>query len=163
MNNKKTSPVLHLMCGLPCSGKTTLAKQLSKEFNGVRFSPDEWLYELGLDFYDDEARIRVEKLQWQFAQELLKSGNSVILENGFWLKIERENFRSIASQWGITTKIHFLDTSLKELENRLIKRNKLFIPTVPKVNPDNLAKWAALFEPPTKEELLYDIHSIKQF
>jgi len=36
---------------LPSSGKTTLAKQ------------HEWLYDLGLDFYDDEIRIQVEKLQ----------------------------------------------------------------------------------------------------
>ena len=142
------------MCGLPGSGKTTLAKQLSKECNAVRFSPDEWLYELGLDFYDDKARIRVEKLQWQLAQELLKSGNSVILENGFWLKAERDNYRSLASQWGVSTKIYFLDMNLEELKDRLIERNKLCTPIVPKVNLDNLTKWAALFEPPTEEELL---------
>ena len=97
MKNKRIFPVLHLMCGLPGSGKTTLAKQLSKECNAVRFSPDELLYNLGLDCYDDEIRIRVEKLQWQLAQELLKSGNSVIFESGFWLKIERDNCRSMAS------------------------------------------------------------------
>ena len=154
MKNKRIFPVLHLMCGLPGSGKTTLAKQLSKECNAVRFSPDEWLYNLGLDFYDDEIRIRVEKLQWQLAQELLKSGNSVILENGFWLKTERDSYRSIASEWGVTTKIHFLDMNLDEIRNRIIERNKLCIPTVPLVNLDSLSKWAALFEPPVKEELL---------
>ena len=154
MKNKRISPVLHLMCGLPGSGKTTLAKQLSKECNAVRFSPDEWLYNLGLDCYDDEIRIRVEKLQWQLAQELLKSGNSVILENGFWLKTERDSYRSIASEWRVTTKIHFLDMNLNELRNRIIERNKLCIPTVPLVNLDSLSKWAALFEPPVKEELL---------
>ena len=33
---------LHLMVGLPCSGKTTLAKQLEQERSALRLTPDEW-------------------------------------------------------------------------------------------------------------------------
>lgn len=36
-------PTLFLMCGLPGSGKTTLAKQLERERSALRLTPDEWL------------------------------------------------------------------------------------------------------------------------
>ena len=33
---------LHLMVGLPCSGKTTLAQKLERERSALRLTPDEW-------------------------------------------------------------------------------------------------------------------------
>ena len=33
---------LHLMVGLPCSGKTTLARKLEHERSALRLTPDEW-------------------------------------------------------------------------------------------------------------------------
>ena len=33
---------LHLMVGLPCSGKTTLARQLEQQYSALRPTPDEW-------------------------------------------------------------------------------------------------------------------------
>src|SRR5262249_39568873 len=38
----KSLATLHLMVGLPCSGKTTLAKQLEHERSALRLTPDEW-------------------------------------------------------------------------------------------------------------------------
>ncbi|WP_395697799.1 AAA family ATPase [Methylocella sp.] len=33
-------PIVHLICGLPGSEKTTLARQLEQQGKGVRLSPD---------------------------------------------------------------------------------------------------------------------------
>src|SRR5690242_19062107 len=33
---------LHLIVGLPCSGKTTLARQLERQYSALRLTPDEW-------------------------------------------------------------------------------------------------------------------------
>src|SRR6476659_6415304 len=33
---------LHLMVGLPCSGKSTLARTLEHEHSALRLTPDEW-------------------------------------------------------------------------------------------------------------------------
>jgi hypothetical protein len=33
---------LHLGCGLPCAGKTRLARQLEQEYAALRLTPDEW-------------------------------------------------------------------------------------------------------------------------
>jgi predicted kinase len=51
---------LIIICGLPGSGKTTLAKTLERQLAAVRFSPDEWLDALSLDIYDEERRGKIE-------------------------------------------------------------------------------------------------------
>ncbi len=33
---------LHLICGLPCAGKTTLERQLEQDYAALRLTPDEW-------------------------------------------------------------------------------------------------------------------------
>ena len=46
-----------LLCGLPGSGKTTLARKLAEEPHAVRLSPDEWLAGFGFDLFDEAARL----------------------------------------------------------------------------------------------------------
>jgi len=84
---------LILICGLPGSGKTTLAKQLAPEARAVRLSPDEWKHALGIDYYDEDGRVRLEERLWRMAQELLALGQSVVMENGFWAEEERDELR----------------------------------------------------------------------
>jgi predicted kinase len=88
------TPTFHMICGLPGSGKSTLAKEIEAQTGAVRFARDEWLLDLGHQLYDEAARAKVEALQWKLAQRLLSAGVSVILENGFWSKSERDLERS---------------------------------------------------------------------
>ena len=55
-----TEARLILICGLPGSGKTTLAKQLAAEVPAVRLCPDEWKHDLGIDYYDEPRRVQLE-------------------------------------------------------------------------------------------------------
>jgi predicted kinase len=153
MMDRNKRPVLHLICGLPGSGKTTLGKQLEHDCNAVRFSPDDWLYRLGIDFYDETGRAKVEGLQWELAQRLLRHGNDVVLENGFWSKKERDGYRAVAGAIGATTKVHFLDVPMAELKSRIVRRNQMRDASTPEVDPSSLDDWAAMFEPPTDDEL----------
>jgi adenylylsulfate kinase-like enzyme len=75
---------LVLLCGLPGSGKTTLAKRLEHEIPAVRLCPDEWMADLGIDLFDERTRDRLETRFWDHARELLRLGQTVILEFGFW-------------------------------------------------------------------------------
>lgn len=52
---KSLQPRLIIVCGLPGSGKTSRAKALERELRAVRFSPDEWMQELAVDLFDEDA------------------------------------------------------------------------------------------------------------
>jgi predicted kinase len=140
---------LVLICGLPGSGKTTLALRLARELPAIRLNPDEWLHNLGLPPQAPQARDRVESLQWQMAQALLRIGTSVVLESGFWRRKERDEFRDRARALGAAVELRYLDVPIPELARRLDRR----APTAPPVEPAEIASWAAVFEPPGAAEL----------
>ena len=100
-------PNLILVCGLPGSGKTTIARRLEQETGAIRLNIDEWVAALGVDFFDFEFRLRLESRLYEHGITLLKLGQSIILEDGLWTRDERDRHREIARKLGATTEIHY--------------------------------------------------------
>jgi len=73
-------PAVTLFCGLPGSGKTTLAKCLEADGRGIRLCTDDWQGELGVDHTDADFHNRLQPLLYRHALTLLRHGVSVILE-----------------------------------------------------------------------------------
>ncbi|HMJ15509.1 MAG TPA: AAA family ATPase [Polyangiaceae bacterium] len=73
---------LHLMVGLPCSGKTTLARRLEDERSALRLTPDEWQLRLfGQDAEEPEHNARhslIEALLWELASRALVLGTRLL-------------------------------------------------------------------------------------
>lgn len=149
---------LFLMCGLPCSGKTTLAKQLERERHAIRLTPDEWIVRLfGTGLTPpalDWCRDPVEALQWDVAERALSLGINVILDFGFWSRSERDGFRSRAAALGASVEVHFLDIPRTVLLARLAARNADLPPYTFRVTEAQIDLWWSLFEPPTPDELM---------
>lgn len=143
-----TGPRLIIICGLPGSGKTTLAKQLDTRLHAVRFSPDEWLDALALDLYDEERRGRIESLQWKLAQELLSLGLRVIIEWGTWGRSERDALRLRARELGAAVELHYLFAPPDVLFERIQRRGL----ENPPIKREALLGWYKQFEVPTAEE-----------
>lgn len=84
---------LYLMVGLPCSGKTTLAKKLEHERSALRLTPDEWQIGLfGQDAKEPEHDARhsfIEAMLWNIASRALELETNVILDFGFWAREKR--------------------------------------------------------------------------
>jgi predicted kinase len=145
---------LILVCGLPGSGKSTLSRELEQTLGAVRLSPDEWLQSLRLDGYDVPARTRLEALQRELAMRLLALGCTVILENGFWGRGERDSLRDEARALGAAVELRYLDVPFDELWRRVDARNRHLPFGSFAITRDNLETWATTqFEAPTPEEL----------
>jgi len=144
---------LIIVCGLPGSGKTTLAKAIEGRLDAIRFSPDEWMADLSLDLYDEERRAKIEGLQWKLAQQLLALGQVVIIEWGTWGRSERNALRLGARALGATVELHYLSAPEQVLFERIARRGM----ENPPIEREMLRRWSEIFQAPTREEMeLYD-------
>ena len=144
---------LIVICGLPGSGKTTLARVLEERLGAVRFCPDEWMEALSIDIYDEEGRARIEALQWKLSQELLARGLMAIIEWGTWGRSERDALRAGARKLGAEVELHYLDAPEEVLWERIQRRGM----EEPPISREALAGWIEAFQAPTPEEMvLYD-------
>jgi predicted kinase len=141
-------PTLHLLCGLPCTGKTTLGERLEREERALRLSPDVWMARIVGDGYDFVRRDAIQTVQLQIARRVLELGVSVVLEAGFWKRAERDEARALAAAVGARAKLHFLDAPLSELKRRVRMRNAALPPDTFVVDPDDLDLWATWLERP---------------
>jgi predicted kinase len=148
---------LHLMVGLPCSGKTTLARKLEFERSALRLTPDEWQVRLfGQDMAEPEHETRhdlIETMLWEVAARALVLGTNVILDFGFWSREEREDFRWRAKKLGASSEVHFLEVPEAELMQRLAARNAQLSEGVFHISEEMMKPYVALFQAPTLEEL----------
>jgi len=148
---------LHLMVGLPCSGKTTLAKSLEVQLGALRLTPDEWhRYLFGQDATrpeHDERHRKIEALQWKVAATALQHGLDVILDFGLWAKVERQNYRRRAAALGAITKIHFLDVPFEELVERLAIRNQRTSEDVTFIPLSMMNEYLPNFQAPDLQEM----------
>jgi predicted kinase len=152
-----TGARLIIVCGLPGSGKTTLARTLETKHRAVRFSPDEWMVVLSLNLWEEEKRAEIEALQWTFAQQLLTLGLTVIIEWGTWGRTERDTLRLGARALGAAVELHYVSAPAEVLFDRIQRRGR----EQPPIDRDAVSRWFEIFQAPTTDELaLFDNHLV---
>jgi predicted kinase len=153
-------PTLHLICGLPGSGKTVLAKSIAASAGAFRFSPDEWIKDIWGNQAEDEGnrfRDQVEQLQWKLAKHALTRSIDVIIEWGTWGRNERGKLRDEARAVGARVKFYYLNVPREILKERLLNRNRDLDPYefyIPEPEIETfLDDCFGVFQAPTEEEL----------
>src|SRR6478752_1974206 len=108
--NRATKPTAHLIIGFIGSGKTTFARKLEKKIGVVRFTKDEWTVSIfGNSAHKDkfqrdkffEYDAKMAKLATEIALRFLKTGTSVILDDGFWYRKQRDDMRQTLNDIGV--------------------------------------------------------------
>lgn len=144
-----------MICGLPGSGKTTLARRLERDVPALYLNADVTLKALrgngrGSDL--DALRDPVEEMLEDVALRALELGVNVVVDNGFWARSQRFELRARAEAIGATTWVYYLDVALDELWRRIELRNLDPDNTSFIVDYDELAEWARLIEPPQPDD-----------
>jgi predicted kinase len=151
---KGKQPRLVLLCGLPASGKTTLARELADAYGAVRLNPDEWELALGIDPFDAEFQGKLEAQFSRLTERLITLGTSVILEWGFWARSERDEKRDLGRSLGAAVELRFLDVPYDELVRRVVERDA---EGGLAITESHMERYRGNFQPPTDDELaLYD-------
>jgi predicted kinase len=153
-------PTAHLICGLPCSGKTTYARGLHEDRDSVLFSLDRWLittfgrYTLSDVGHDEHVRrvLACRELIWEQCVELLTRSVDVILDDGFFLRENRIQCVEAAKSAGAQAMIHLVETPVSVIQSRLASRNAALPRHNFAIDPATLLSFVGLFERPSSDE-----------
>lgn len=149
-------PCAILLCGLPGSGKTSLAKRLGAALGAVRFGTDAWmlaLFDEHLPRADHDRRAAaIHALNWATAAQVIALGHPVVFDDGFWTRADRAAAARRARAVGATPLVAYLDVPRAELERRLARRAAAGVPGAYTIPPDMLDVFVARFEAPGSEE-----------
>ncbi len=155
MNNKQ--PIAYVICGFIGAGKTTFARKLEKETKAIRITKDEWIIKIfGNKITSDKNFERYDKniteLATDIAFKILKFGKDVIIDEGFWVKSQRDDIKKKILQVGAKPIFYYVESSVEKMKERVINRSKYPPIDSFEINEEMFDKYLKYWEPPTKEE-----------
>jgi predicted kinase len=156
---------LYILCGIPFSGKTTLANKIAEKLGFIKIDLDEVKFELyGREITDG----KISPAGWdKIYQEMygrihhnLDDGNTVIHDTGNFTRYERGLVKDIADKLEVETIIIFVDTPKEEAYKRLLENRQ--INTRFNVSDEDFKDTVEEMEPPLEDEKHLILHQNDQ-
>ena len=155
MSNRQS--IAYVICGFIGAGKTTFARKLEKETKAIRITKDEWIIKIfgnkitsdkNFEVYDKN----ITELATNIAFKILKAGKDVILDEGFWVKSQRDDIKKKILQVGAKPIFYYVESSVEKMKERVINRSKNPTKDSFEINEEMFDKYLKYWEPPKKEE-----------
>lgn len=148
---------VHLLCGLPGAGKTTLARQLESGLPAVRFSLDEWMLRLYPDLHFaagnyGELAEKCKLLIWDTARQVLEGGTDVVLDWNQWSRERRAVWGGRAEAAGAAVVLHYVRTPLQTSIERAAVRAGRRVAGSHRLEESDIRHLAGIFEEPEPSE-----------
>jgi len=146
---------LYILCGIPFSGKSTLAKEIINRPEYIRIDLDDVKFDLyGSSVKDSDLKQKdwdiIYKKMYGMIEDFLKQGKFVVHDTGNFTKHERRLVRQIADKLKLQTITIFVDVPKSIAYERLMlnrtSKNRF------DVNDEEFESAVNEMEPPTKEE-----------
>lgn len=146
---------VYLICGVICSGKSTLAREMARRQRAMVLSCDALTKALGDDLgkRHDAVAKRVQEYLKRQAAELVGLGLDVILDWGFWRAADRSEITRFFDARGIAHEWHYIDVDQARLTRNIESRNAHPGKSDYIVDQGLLDKCLSAFEPPAPEEM----------
>lgn len=118
-------PMIHLIHGYLCAGKTRFAKQLEAETGAVRLTMDDWMIAASGDrqHLDPVLYERVRSLLDDHWMAMARRGIELILDFGFWSRAERDAARQAAAGIGAASRLYWVTCPEEVTRQRCRRRN----------------------------------------
>jgi predicted kinase len=157
------TPHVHLMLGLPGSGKTTLSHKLAEDLVVPRFSLDEEYFLIVPNRQQSERDFAIEaqveaKIKEQVAA-LIENGLSVVLDFCPWRSSQRREYYTFIISHGGLPQVHYLPVERDELIRRLEERNTFRDKRYQYMSQEMLDDFLGRFEPPFADEAKFVVTS----
>jgi hypothetical protein len=147
------APVLVAMCGIPFSGKSTVARELSDRRAMALVSVDAIVRELGIDVGADAGGqrgwARAMAVGFDRARRLLAQGEPVVYDNANHTRRNRDRCRRVAAGAGAGFRLVWVDTPVEVARRRLLANRAH--PRRPDVPDVAFRAIVSRFEPPLDE------------
>lgn len=155
--------VVHLLHGLPRSGKTTLAREIEKERGAISLNHDEYMTTVfgnnpPADKFDEMSE-RVNNLIWALTKKLVDRDVEVILDHGFWTRKSRDNARKRVRAMGATPRFYRMICPDSVADARVLKRSKNLRSGVLQIDQNALELFRSQFEPISGDEDFIDVET----
>jgi predicted kinase len=151
------TPTLHFFCGKAGAGKTTVASGLATDHSSILLSEDIWLLELYGDemkTFDDYIRVskKLKAVVGPLTVDLLRSGQSVVLDFQANTRAGRSWFRSLFEQASAGHVLHFVNTPEAVCLERIARRNVERPPGSHHLTDQDFVHISSFFQPPEEAE-----------